>query len=111
MTGPAFTLQDYLRIASRRKWLILGIVLCSLGAAWALYKQLPKSYRSTSLILVESQKIPENYIRGVVTGTAQDRVNTIQQMLLSRTLLGRVSETLKPYGESQEGGSETAIAT
>jgi len=109
MHARVLTFQDYLAIAIRRKWLILGIVLCSLGAAYAWGKVLPKSYRSTTLILVESQKIPEDYVKGVVMGTVHDRLNTIQQMLLSRTLLDRVIEMSKPYGESQGADRDAAI--
>ena len=62
-----FTFQDYLGIASRRKWLIVGCILLSLTIALALCLILPRSYISSTLIIVESQKVPEDYVKGVVT--------------------------------------------
>ena len=63
------TLQDYWHIAVRRKGLILGILLPSLVVAGVLCLVLPESYRSSTLILVEGQKIPEEYVKGIVGGS------------------------------------------
>ncbi|MBI5855467.1 MAG: hypothetical protein HZB35_09625 [Nitrospirae bacterium] len=66
------SLQDYWDIAVRRKWLILAILATSLGIAGALALYLPKTYRSSTLILVESQKIPESYVRPVIGGVIDE---------------------------------------
>ncbi|MGH9875423.1 MAG: Wzz/FepE/Etk N-terminal domain-containing protein, partial [Pyrinomonadaceae bacterium] len=56
------TISDYWTIAVRRKWLIMAAIAVSLGIAWTLCLVLPKSYRSSILILVDNQKIPERYV-------------------------------------------------
>ena len=89
------TIQDYWDIAVRRKWLVVGAIVISLGISWTLCKVLPKSYRSTTLILVENQKIPERYVQGVVEGTVQDRLNLIQQQVMSHSALTQVIEEFK----------------
>ncbi|OLB56203.1 MAG: hypothetical protein E6K61_00090 [Nitrospirae bacterium] len=104
-----FTFQDYLGIASRRKWLIVGCILLSLTIALALCLILPRSYISSTLIIVESQKVPEDYVKGVVTGTVEDRLEMIQQMLRSRTLLTRVIEMFNLYEEDRGKGLEHRI--
>jgi polysaccharide chain length determinant protein (PEP-CTERM system associated) len=98
MTKPASVPPRALwNLAVRRKWLIGGIILLSLGIAWTLCQVLPKSYRSTTLIMVEQQKIPERYVQGVIAGNVQDRLSLIQQQVTSRTMLQKVIENLKLY--------------
>jgi polysaccharide chain length determinant protein (PEP-CTERM system associated) len=82
--------QDYLNIARRRWFLIMGTAVLSVSVAVALCAILPKTYRSTTVILVENQKVPERYVQGVVSGTVQERVAMIQQQVLSRTTLSAV---------------------
>lgn len=101
----AFTPQDYLRIFSRRKWLILIVLSICVTSAWALAEFLPKRYKSSTLIVVESQKIPETYVRGVVTGSLQERLGTIRQLVLSRKILTKVIEEVGLPPERQKGDS------
>lgn len=104
------SLQDYWDIAVRRKWLILAILATSLGIAGALALYLPKTYRSSTLILVESQKIPESYVRPVIGGTIFERLTMIQQQVLSRTLLLKVIDEFNLYPDkAQFGDTESLI--
>src|SRR2546425_1721013 len=108
--AATLTLVDYWRIAGRRKWTILGCVLLSLGVSGVLCMVLPKSYRSSTLILVEDQKIPEEYVKAIVGGGIEGRLTMIQQQVMSRTLLSRVMEEFKLYqSEVQQYGLETVI--
>ena len=50
---------------------------------------LPRNYRSSTLIVVEDQKIPENYVKGIVGSNVEERLTMIQQQVMSRTLLSR----------------------
>src|SRR5436190_21439976 len=104
------TLVDYWHIAVRRKWLILGAVLCSLGVAGILCLVLPKSYRSSTLILVEDQKIPEDYVKAIVGGSIEGRLIMIKQQVMSRTLLSKVVEEFKLYPDDvRSAGFEEVI--
>src|SRR2546425_7117716 len=104
------TLVDYWQIAVRRKWLIVGAILLSVAVAGLLCVALPKSYRSSTLILVEDQKIPEDYVKAIVGGRVAERLTMIQQQVMSRTLLSRVMEEFKLYqSEVQQYGLETVI--
>lgn len=93
----------YLDILSRRKWLVAGILVFALVVAWITCLVTPKLYKSTTVIAVEQQKIPENYVKGVVTGAPQDRLQTIQQFILSRKLLARIVEQFHLAPPSGEG--------
>ena len=103
-------IQDLLDIAIRRKWLILSIVIVSvaISGVYAWFK--PELYRSSTVILVEHQKIPENYVRSVVSGRVAERVSTITQQVLSRTSLQKVIEELQLFPQAvKEHGYEAAI--
>jgi len=108
--ASTLTPQDYWEIAVRRKWLVLGSLVVALSVSWTLCLVLPKSYRSTTLILVENQKIPERYVQGMVEGSIQERLSLIQQQVMSRTLLSKVIEEFKLYqAEAHRSGLETVI--
>lgn len=96
------TPQDFWRLVVRRKWLILGAIALSLGVAATLCVVLPKSYRSSTLILVEDQKIPEDYVKAIIGGNIEERLTMIEQQVRSRTLLSRVIEEFKLYREEIE---------
>jgi len=58
---------------------------------------LPESYRSSTLILVEGQKIPENYVQAVIGPSIEERLNSLQQQVMSRTVLTRMIEEFGLY--------------
>ena len=92
-----FTIQDYLDIGLRRKWyIIIPLVICVLGS-FGVCKYLPKVYKATTLILVQPQAIPENYVRATITDTVANRLNTISQEILSRTRLEKVIQEFDLY--------------
>src|SRR5262249_46718760 len=57
----------------------------------------PRSYRASTLILVEPQKIPMAYVRPTVTTTVEDRLRSLQQQITSRTRLERVIKDLNLF--------------
>jgi polysaccharide biosynthesis transport protein len=81
----------------RRKWLVLAIFSgCVIGAG-ILCVVLPESYRSSTLILVEGQKIPENYVQAVIGPTIEERLNSLQQQVMSRTVMTKMVEEFGLY--------------
>ncbi|MDA0738692.1 MAG: Wzz/FepE/Etk N-terminal domain-containing protein [Nitrospirae bacterium] len=101
--------QDYIDIAIRRKWLILSIVMISVGVAGTVAWFKKDVYRSSTVILVEQQTIPEKYVSSVVDDVAS-RVSTITQQVLSRTSLVKVIEEFGLFQNViQEEGFEQAI--
>ncbi len=87
---PGF--QDYWEMVLRRKVLIGSLVSLAMLTASVLCVVLPKSYRSTTTVLVESQKIPESYVQSVVGGTIEERLTSIKQVVMSRSLLTQIAE-------------------
>jgi len=77
--GVNVQIREYLDLARRRKmWIVLfalGISLCI--AVVAL--RLPNEYRAETTILVNPQKVNENYVSTTVSGSIADRLSTIRQ--------------------------------
>lgn len=102
--------QDYWNMVMRKKWLALAIFILSVSAAAILCIVLPKSYRSSTLILVEDQKIPENYVKGIVGSNVEERLTMIQQQVMSRTLLSQVINDFKLYPDQvRKEGIESVV--
>lgn len=96
-------LGEYVGILWRQKLWILIPTVGGILVSIALIFYLPKVYRSTTLILVEAQKVPEEYVKSAVTGSVEDRLSTIKQQILSRTLLTKIIDR---YGLYKEGSQQ-----
>src|SRR5262245_31051289 len=81
----------------RRKWIVLVIFCTCVVGAGILSVVLPKSYRSQTLIFVESQKIPENYVQAILGPSIEERLYSLQQQLMSRTVLTQLVEESDLY--------------
>jgi len=89
----SFDIQKYLNMALKRKWWIIIPFLISLLSGFTYLLVTPRIYEAQTLILVQQQKVPEDYVQSVVTTTITDRLATIQQQVTSRTNLeGIISE-------------------
>jgi succinoglycan biosynthesis transport protein ExoP len=81
------SLDEYWTIARRRRWyILLPVFACwaiALGGSWLV----PSAFQSEALILVEQQKVPEQYVVPNVTVNLQDRLQSMTQQILSRTRL------------------------
>jgi len=76
------TIDDYLAILRRRwKMLLIPIALGPL-LAFAISFAFPPKYTSQSLVLVEEQKVPEGYVKSVVTEDLGQRITQLEQRAL-----------------------------
>ncbi len=104
-TEKSFCVHDYIEIFLRKKWyIIIPFAVIMAGAAlYGFYS--PKEYRASTLILVTPQKVPEALVRPTVTSKIEDRLQSINQEILSRTRLEQVIAEFHLY--SEEGKSST----
>lgn len=104
--------QDLLRAFWKRKFFIGGSIVLALSIGAVACFVLPKSYRSSTLILVEDQKIPEQYVKGTFGGSIEERLTMIQQQVMSRSLLSRIIEELGLYKDAiKSDGMDSTIET
>lgn len=95
--GP--TLQRLLEVPLRRPRLVAVPFVIALAASLAAPFMVPKRYRSSTLILVEKEKVPESFVPKIRGEDAAPRLLTIKQEILSRTRLERIIDELNPYPE------------
>jgi polysaccharide chain length determinant protein (PEP-CTERM system associated) len=79
--------EEYWAIAVRRRWWILLPLFLVWAAVWGVSWYLPAMYQSESLILVEQQKVPDQYVVPNVTSNLQQRLQSLTEQILSRTRL------------------------
>jgi len=92
-------LKRHLKTAWRGKFWILGIwALVTLLFAGVAYV-LPNVYRSSTMILVERQKVPEAYVKATVSDDMQELLKTISQQILSRS---QIQQVIEEYGLADE---------
>ena len=84
---PSRSLDEYWAIVRRRRWYILVPVFACWAVVWAVSWLVPSTFQSDALVLVEQQKIPEQYVVPNVTVNLQDRLQSMTQQILSRTRL------------------------
>lgn len=97
MEPQFYSLQDYIEIANRRKWWIIIPFVACIALSFGVYKKLPKIYKATTLILVQPQEVPEDYIKPTVKSLVSDRLSTLSQQMLSRTRLESVIKEFSLY--------------
>lgn len=93
--------EDVVRIAWKRKWLIIVPFILGSALTTASAFLLPDQYRSESLMLVVPQRVPESYVKPAVRSSIQDRLQSISQQILSRTRLAAIIEELDLYPEER----------
>jgi polysaccharide chain length determinant protein (PEP-CTERM system associated) len=80
----------------RAMWLTF-LVVSTLGGLLGL--TFPPKYRSATLILVEPNKVPDYFVTPMAAETVDKRLQTIRQVVLSRTRLEGVVAEINPYPE------------
>lgn len=93
--------DDYLGILKRRGWMVAvpAISLALLG--FALTFVVAPQYISQTLILVEQQKVPDDYVRPVVVEDITARLASMKEQILSRSRLEPIIERFNLYGTSR----------
>jgi polysaccharide chain length determinant protein (PEP-CTERM system associated) len=94
-------LHDYLAIARRRVWwLVLPIVIVPILTFLASF-MIPNRYTSQTTVLVDQQKVPDTFVKPVVTEDLNGRLATMQEQILSRTRLQPMIERFGLFKEDQ----------
>ena len=87
---PKITPEFILDIIDRRRWFLLVPTSIMLAIGIVLSIVLPRVYEAKTLILVEGQQVPQNYVQSIVSEDTAQRINTISQQILSRTNLEKI---------------------
>ena len=99
--SEAIKLGYIVDILLRRRWFII-IPFCFsmiIGICFAL--TLPKIYSSRTLILIQPQRVPTDYVRSVVSSGIEARISTISQQIMSRTNLEKIIEQFNLFSDPE----------
>src|SRR6202007_1795633 len=99
----------YLELLKRRKYyfaipfVVVAIVGTALTLVW------PPTYLSEGKILVQSQLIPTELVRPTVTNAAQERIQVIEQRLMTRDNLIAIIDKFQLFPDKRNLMSETQL--
>lgn len=107
---PPSSLADIVALIRRRKWWIVVPLLAIPPLVFFVGSRIPRKYRSETVILVDPQKIPTEYVKATA-GDVADRLQNIREEVMSRTRLQRIADDLGLYQEIRNKSSQDAIIT
>jgi polysaccharide biosynthesis transport protein len=84
----------------RRSFLIVFFAVLVIAAVIAL--ALPATYLSQSKILIESQQIPQDYVKSAITTYVEERLETITQQTMSRSKLEEIIDQFGLYRDKKD---------
>ena len=94
--------DDYLAMLRRRLKVILIPALLAPLAGFLISFAFPPKYTSQSLVMVDEQKVPEGYVKPVVTEDLSQRIASMEQQVLSRN---RLTPVIDRFGLTKKGKS------
>jgi polysaccharide chain length determinant protein (PEP-CTERM system associated) len=91
------TMQDYAGMLKRRFRLILACTVLLLGIGFGITFIIPPQYTSQTLVLIEQQKVPENYVKPVVDEDLGARLASMKEQIMSRSRIQPIIERFGLY--------------
>ena len=97
----------YYEILKKRKLYALIPFICVWAIGSAATMLWPPTYQSEGRLLVETQQIPADLVRPTVTTTAQERIATITQRVMTRDNLLKVADKYQMFADQSSKLSRT----
>jgi len=104
LPGKKYTPDEIIGVVLRRKWLILLPFVVGLIGGIVAFRVIPERYRSETLIMVVPQRIPDTYVKSTITAPVEERLNSINDQILSRSRLERIIFDFDLYKEERAVG-------
>jgi polysaccharide chain length determinant protein (PEP-CTERM system associated) len=111
MAQRELTPADYLGMLKRHWIMVLVCTLIGGPLAYGVSRTLPVKYKSQTLVLVEQQSVPTEYVRSIDTADISQRLASMQQQILSRS---RLEPIIRQYGlfasDTNKGSMEDLVS-
>jgi polysaccharide chain length determinant protein (PEP-CTERM system associated) len=105
------TVSELAKSLLRRPFWFLVPVALGLAGAFVALEILPPTYRATTQVLVEPQRVPADYVKPTVTTSIEERLRTIEPQIKNRNNLERIVREMNLYPElRREWSMERVIA-
>jgi polysaccharide chain length determinant protein (PEP-CTERM system associated) len=102
MEPTKLELNDYILILKRRKLSILIPVFAIFAISVVTAILLSPIYKSTSTILIEEQEIPADFVMATVTSFVEQRLQSINQRIMSTSRLLEIINRFELYPDLRE---------
>ncbi len=96
------TMEDYGTMLKRRWWIVAIPALLLPIVAYAASYLVPPQYVSQTLVLVEQQKVPDDYVRSVISEDLSSRLASMSEQIMSRSRLEPIIEKYNLYGNKKQ---------
>ena len=107
--GGGLDLDYYLSVLKRRIfWFLIPFVLV-LSIGCAIVMILKPVYLAESRLLVELQQIPTELVRPTVTASAKERIQVIEQRVMTRENLLAIADKFRVFPEQRQKMSSTEL--
>ena len=89
--------EDYWDIVKRRWWILLLTTALVPVLAFSFSLTIAPQYLSQTLVIIEGQKVPDNYVKAVITDGLDNRLASMREQILSRSRLQPIIERYDLY--------------
>ena len=96
------TMEDYAGMFKRRFWIILALGLIFFGVGFGVTFIIPPQFVSQTLVLIEQQKVPEDYVKPVVNEDLAQRLASMKEQILSRSRVEPIIERFNLFAGSNK---------
>jgi polysaccharide chain length determinant protein (PEP-CTERM system associated) len=111
MAQRELTPADYVAMLRRHWILILVCTLVGGPLAYGVSRFLPVKYKSQTLVLIQQQSVPLDYVKSIDTADINQRLSSMQQQILSRS---RLEPIIRQYGlysvDASKGSMDALVA-
>jgi polysaccharide chain length determinant protein (PEP-CTERM system associated) len=105
---PSRTLEGYWAIARRRRWWLVVPLFVTWVLVLGAGRFIPPKYRSETVIIIEQQRMTDQYVLPNIANDVQERLQSMTQQILSRTRLQGIIRRFRLYGQEQESPNSDA---
>ena len=90
-------IADYIDIFKRRRVLIIACAIIFPAIAVVITRFLPARYMSQTLVLIEQQRVPGEYVTPVVDSNLESRLSSMKEQMQSRSRIQPIVERYNLY--------------
>ena len=103
-----FNLRVYVRYAKRmlgHRWTIILMAILGVVAAAAAHFVQPKTYESSTTVLIQGQAIPEEFIKSTVKTSSEQYITTLSKQVMSRSRLEKIILDMDLYPQQRQSST------
>lgn len=96
-TDPKYLID----LVVKRRWILMVPFSLAMLVGIYLSLTLTRIYEASTLILIQPQRVPQNYVQSLVESEPSERISTLSQQVLSRTNLENIIGEFKLFSSPE----------